>query len=91
MTKKEHQVEINFEADEQLQEKIDRLEESGHTLEVALKNYIDAIEYDWENYIENYHEVHMWFGLRGELLELINKVDQKIDEFIENVEEKSED
>jgi hypothetical protein len=91
MTKKEHMVEINFDADEKLQQKIHTMEEAGYSLETALTNYSEALEYDWDKYIKEYPEVNALYHMRGELIEMINRVDQKIDEFIEDLEEDVKD
>ena len=91
MTKKEHMVEINFDADEKLQQKLQKMEEAGYSLETALTNYSDALEYEWDKYIKEYPEVNALYSMRGELIEMINRVDQKIDEFIEDLEEDVEE
>jgi cell fate (sporulation/competence/biofilm development) regulator YlbF (YheA/YmcA/DUF963 family) len=91
MTKKEHIVEINFDVDEKLQQKLQTMEEAGYSLETALTNYADALEYDWDKYIKEYPEVIALYRARGELIEMINRVDQKIDEFIEDLEEDVEE
>lgn len=85
-------VEVKFDDDdEELQEKLKILEENCHSLDSVLRNYADAVMYDWDKYIEIYPEVKAMYSVRCDLLELINQLDEKIDDFIESIEEKQED
>ena len=87
MTKKEHMVELteeDFEGVEfeQIKQLVKHLEKQGISIGSAIENYIDAVKYEWLEYLHHPDVIRM-FQFRCFLIEQINQLDAKIDEHIE--------
>lgn len=80
MTRREQLKEINVDLDDKL---VKKLEETGLSLGTALEGYIDAIDYGWEQIIEENPKAQALYTVRTMLMEKVHEIDEQLDDIAE--------
>lgn len=80
MTKREHQVELEVEVDD---ETLKQLEHMRISVKTVLEGYADALKYGWTEAIKNNPEATALYHMRAFYMELINEIDDKLDNIVE--------
>ena len=77
-------VTLDIDLDEDVFQKLEQIPEIS--LSTLIQEAIDATHYGWSEYAKIYPEVRELLSRRCILTDLRNRIDDQIDDFIENIE-----